>query len=498
MASFPFISTLTASVILGVAVFAPSAAGAINELTSVSDRKTVNAKSLAEFSLQCRQGFALVSHVVTPARPESMVLLGQQGLLANGTAPLIDGIYAEATGVKVTAYNNFDASQVLDIQVLCAKFAAENSGALVAGVINVTAKQRRRVAANCPQGYYATGGGYHATTVAARGQYPHWQVGPALSERADGPQAEAADAWAADADNPGTTDQPFRTYAYCRKVPSTSLQINVASFLLEPGERRFLGITFENFLFAISGGMSGNAEGLELGGAVWRPAKPPFAQTGFNFTTPYYEFAPGGGGLLGIFGRDLRPSLLAKQGLVVKLGTIATPTQESARPVNIVPAIEYYNLARDHYFVTSIPQEIADLDNGVHPGWQRTGQRFNVYAAGSGGPLGRLPVCRYYGLPSAGLDSHFYTASVLECLDVGAKFAGAWQIESGEVFQIHFPNIDTGACPAGTIAIMRTWNKRADSNHRYVITIALRDQMLQQGHVSEGYGPNGVAFCAPA
>ena len=107
-------------------------------------------------------------------------------------------------------------------------------------------------------------------------------------------------------------------------------------------------------------------------------------------------------------------------------------------------------------------------------------------------------MCRYYGLPAAGLDSHFYTASVLECLDVGAKFAGAWEIEGGEVFQVHFPNIVTGECPAGTIAVLRTWNQRTDSNHRYMTKLALRAQMLAEGHGSEGYGPDGVAFCAPA
>ena len=35
-------------------------------------------------------------------------------------------------------------------------------------------------------------------------------------------------------------------------------------------------------------------------------------------------------------------------------------------------AVEYYNAALDHYFVTSMPNEIAKLDAGGFVGWQRT------------------------------------------------------------------------------------------------------------------------------
>jgi len=42
----------------------------------------------------------------------------------------------------------------------------------------------------------------------------------------------------------------------------------------------------------------------------------------------------------------------------------------------------------------------------------------------------------------------------------------------------------------------RVWNQRADSNHRYVTTLGLRDQMVAKGYVAEGYGPNAVTLCA--
>jgi len=80
-------------------------------------------------------------------------------------------------------------------------------------------------------------------------------------------------------------------------------------------------------------------------------------------------------------------------------------------------AIEYYNAALDHYFVTSFADEIAKLDAGDFVGWQRTGQHFTVFDPAT--PVtGASPVCRFYGLPSAGLDSHFYSASPAECADV--------------------------------------------------------------------------------
>ena len=38
-------------------------------------------------------------------------------------------------------------------------------------------------------------------------------------------------------------------------------------------------------------------------------------------------------------------------------------------------------------------------------------------------------------------------------------------------------------------------NQRADANHRYTTSIAIRDQMVARGSVAEGYGPNAVALC---
>ena len=113
------------------------------------------------------------------------------------------------------------------------------------------------------------------------------------------------------------------------------------------------------------------------------------------------------------------------------------------------------------------PAEINALDTGYFSGWARTGQQFQAYATGSSAGPTMNPVCRYYGLPSAGLDSHFYSASSVECWEVNEYFGTEWQIESDNVFQIDLPNATTGACPGGTIPVYRVFNHRADANHRY-------------------------------
>jgi hypothetical protein len=157
-------------------------------------------------------------------------------------------------------------------------------------------------------------------------------------------------------------------------------------------------------------------------------------------------------------------------------------------------AVEYYNTARDHYFVTADAHEIADLDAGVHPGWARTGESFT---AGTPAVTDAESVCRFYGLPAKGLDSHFYSANVGECNVVATRFADAWLFESSNVFTVDLPDTVDGSCPANTTPVYRLWNGRTDSNHRYVTDLAFRASMIARGYIPEGYGPQAVAMCSP-
>lgn len=130
---------------------------------------------------------------------------------------------------------------------------------------------------------------------------------------------------------------------------------------------------------------------------------------------------------------------------------------------------------------------------GVFAGWARTGQTFKAYL-----PIdaSHTPVGRFYGRPEAGLDYHFYSASISKCKAVITHLSNAWVYESGNMFTIDVPDPATGACAPSALPVYRLYNNRADVNHRYTTSLALRAQMMNAGWIAEGYGPRGVAMCA--
>ena len=104
-------------------------------------------------------------------------------------------------------------------------------------------------------------------------------------------------------------------------------------------------------------------------------------------------------------------------------------------------AVEFYNAALDHYFLSTNPVEIDNLDSGRTVGWVRTGLRFLVYSAPA---AGTSPVCRFYRAPAFG-DSHFYSASPAECAQTAAAHPVDWIYESPNVFYVQLPNTDDAA-----------------------------------------------------
>lgn len=187
----------------------------------------------------------------------------------------------------------------------------------------------------------------------------------------------------------------------------------------------------------------------------------------------------------------------AKQQMVGRaiVGSLVVPTGAPVPAPTIVTIVEFYHSGLDHYFITANPKEIAELDGGVHAGWQRTGESFSAYGVGSSGRAGRRPVCRAYGNPAAGLDSHFYSASPNKCLATLENFGNAWLFEAA-VFEMELPDTTTGACSSDRTPVYRLWNNRVDSSHRFVKSLALRAQMIARDFISEGYGPNGRVLCA--
>ena len=156
-------------------------------------------------------------------------------------------------------------------------------------------------------------------------------------------------------------------------------------------------------------------------------------------------------------------------------------------------AIVFYNAALDHYFMTADRAEQALLDNGITAGWRRTGEDLRVVTSAALDPE-LSPVCRYYGRPEAHLDSHFFSAAPDECAAVAQRFGASWTLETSQAFQVHLPDRVTGACPRGSLKVVRAFDNRPDANHYYGWLAPAPPGWIYEGY---GAGPYPTAFCAP-
>ncbi len=158
---------------------------------------------------------------------------------------------------------------------------------------------------------------------------------------------------------------------------------------------------------------------------------------------------------------------------------------------------EFYAPSLNHYFRTAIPEEAAALRSNPNLGWQYTNNDFKAYLR-SDRPASALLVCRFYGHPVIGPNSHFYTADPGECAFLKQlqqqtpDGVPRWNFEEN-AFAIDVPA--SGVCPASApIAVYRAYNDRAaqnDSNHRYTTDLGVYQQMVNQGWKGEG-----VVMCA--
>jgi uncharacterized delta-60 repeat protein len=156
-----------------------------------------------------------------------------------------------------------------------------------------------------------------------------------------------------------------------------------------------------------------------------------------------------------------------------------------------VPVVEYFNANLGHYFVTAGPAEMASIDaGGAGPGWQRTGMGFRAWVPELGVSATAHPVCRFYGTPGLGPNSHFYTAEAGECAAV--KNDPGWTYE-GTAFFIDVPA--GSGCAAGSAPVYRAYNNRFaqnDSNHRYT-----QDPAIYAAMLAHGWSGEGIVMCAP-
>jgi photosystem II stability/assembly factor-like uncharacterized protein len=160
----------------------------------------------------------------------------------------------------------------------------------------------------------------------------------------------------------------------------------------------------------------------------------------------------------------------------------------AATPVTVV---EYYNATLDHYFITWVAAEQANLDAGNTPTrWTRTGLSFKTTRRRR---PGASPVCRYYIPPAKG-DSHFFGRGTQECNATG-QANPTFILESPDFMFMFLPL--AGTCPASTTPVYRVFSNRPDANHRYMTDRAVRDQMAAKGWLVEGDGPDAVVMCAP-
>ena len=158
--------------------------------------------------------------------------------------------------------------------------------------------------------------------------------------------------------------------------------------------------------------------------------------------------------------------------------------------------MEYYYAAWNMYFVTALPEEIAELDGGAFGGvWKRTGQQFNVYAL-AGAPASSATVWRFFTTAFAPKSSHFHTANTVEYDALVSGVIFGWQLE-GPAFSAPLPAGD-GTCLAGTIPVYRLYNNGMGGapNHRLISDADEFAQMKMDGWIPEGQGI-GVGFCSP-
>lgn len=162
-----------------------------------------------------------------------------------------------------------------------------------------------------------------------------------------------------------------------------------------------------------------------------------------------------------------------------------------AGPVAPTSVVEYYNAALDHYFITWVAAEQANLDAGNTPTkWTRTGYSFNTYTLPQ---AGTSPVCRYYIPPAKG-DSHFFGRGTAECAATGQQNP-TFVLEDSDFMNMLLPT--AGVCPPGTRNVYRVFSNRPDANHRYMTDKTVRDEMVRSGWLAEGDGPDLVVMCSP-
>ena len=456
---------------------------AFAETVAVTELVKVRAKSAVNVRLVCPEGFeisgdAQVSTSRVPGgfeRSEVHFVDGKGGVAA----------LEDAAGVEMTLRNALDDDADASLAMFCAK--RESPPVIATATLNPIGTAV--LLGQCPAGKAASGAATTVDETAVRTNYKLFKYGSKyLDELPDGNSTGAPTGIELFAGNTIQHVQEVRMAARC--VDPAGIETIVQSVATVAGGAFSMFVPIADGYEFVGTTVAPGATSVFTLTHVW------LADGTVSTLPPYGEQGGHAGPVKGLFfdGVDTRPP--AKSGAKAYVGVLVRRVSSALPQPSVVTVVEFYNAALDHYFITANGKEIGDLDSGVHKGWARTGKSFKAYAVGSTGNTGRRPVCRAYGNPDAGLDSHFYSASPQECVATLTKFKDAWLLEASEVFEMELPDLSTGACASSGVAIYRVWNNRADSNHRYTTSIADRDAMVAKGYIKEGYGPNSVTLCA--
>ena len=460
---------------------------------------------LVGYKLQCPAGYVPNGYSATPQYPYD-VNEDQYRLFIDRNGSVVDKntvssvAQLDGAGYSLSVYNLEHHAKNLEALAFCVALSAsaDNTLQLVRASGTVARGTLGTVTSFCPADSPVAFGGFsNADAVAVQdyGGSPVWGTNTSpivLNSLADGTTMGPPTGWQVWVYNVFSSNTVVAASALCGKAPTMQAYIYSVT---APGAAFGIPTAFSIFApvpegwTAVGSGYDGGSaahyaasdawmdDGTVVGALQWYP----------NSTT--YD-----SGSAQVRAFMVRGNGTGAGGGRAAVAVLAVPQASPPPPPTTLPVVEFYHTALDHYFITANPDEIAKLDNGTFKGWARTGETFNAYSPGSSRGKSRRPVCREYGNPLYGLDSHFYSASPDECVATMVNTSGSWLLEASEVFEMDLPDA-SGACPAGDVPVYRIWNKRRDSNHRYTTKIAIRDQMVAKGGVAEGYGPNAVALC---
>jgi hypothetical protein len=456
-----------------------------------------------DFKLPCPAGYVPNNYSARPQYPYD-VNEDQYRLFVDPSGSQIDkstltsSVQLDGAGYSISAYNTEHHDKNLEALAMCVATAAstDNTFQIVQASGNVTKSSQGTVTAFCPADSPVAFGGFSnadAVFVYDYGGAPVWGTSASpivLNSLSDGTTMGPPTGWQVRVFNAFSTS-PVIGFALCGKAPSMKAYIYAVA---SPPSAFGQPIQFSIFApvpegwTAVNMGYDGGTIAQYLASDMWLDDGTVVGIMDWYANSKAYN--SGSAQVRAFMARGNGTG----SGGHASVAVLALPTG-SPTPPTTVAVVEFYNAHLDHYFMTANADEMAKLDNGTFQGWARTGQTFSAYGLGSSGRTGRHPVCREYGNPLYGLDSHFYSASPDECFASLTTTNGAWLLEASEVFEMDLPDPVTGACPAGGVPVYRIWNQRKDSNHRYTTSIAIRDQMVAKGGIAEGYGPNAVALC---